>query len=276
MDIYTWKNYDFRIGGKRGFTWTASDFRSGGANENLPFITMKQYKQTWSATMANTKLWLVRAEHFAKGQAQDNPYKGLYIGKYQCRYVLPFYSPQHHAIQQGWVESKGPFVGELGSQVENAVKAAQVFLPSAGILFPKSYAGSQESSYSVQFSVINTVDPIAGNGHISRNKAFVDQLIMASLHTQVNCLATEPPAVYEVHIPGIRWSPVSVISNLRIDNIGNLNRIVVDGQKINIPDAWNISIGIRDLIPESTNLYNEALRLGDNIDEIKVRVFEGK
>ena len=56
-------------------------------------------------------------------------------------------------------------------------------------------------------------------------------------------------------VPGIRYSPVSVISSLQIDNIGVLK--IVDGTVI--PEAYDIKIGMTDLLTESRQIFAGAI-----------------
>jgi len=240
--------------------WSTTPYDAQALIE-LPYVDMIGYQQTHSAAMENIKAWLTRAEQGFGG----NPYKDLYTGEQKMSMRLPYFNEYHHNINQGWEQNQGP----LGSVVENATKlatnVASVLSPAAGILYPKNYAGAQESSYSFTFYLINTyggADPITGiKANVGKNKKFLENLIGASLHAQQNSIVVQPPYIWEVYIPGIRWSPAAVINNLVISNKGTMNRgHVFDMPKNYIfPDAWEVTIGIKELINESRSIYEDAI-----------------
>ena len=91
-----------------------------------------------------------------------------------------------------------------------------------------------------------------------KNLIFKRRLQMSTLHDQRTALLASPPAIFQVRIPGVRYSPAAVIAQLSIINVGQINMIPVDGVTMAIPDAWGFNIRIAELIPESRQLMMAA------------------
>lgn len=269
--------YDFTR--KGDICWTTTPYSEKALSE-MPCVEMIGYQQQWSTTLISINTWFTRFKNIGNG---GNPYKNLYMGIPQpsSTYRLPFFNEYHHNTSQSWQENNGP-VGEWTKKLTDlAETAAKMVLPAAGILYPKSYAGAGPTTYSFTFNLINTN---AGNGtpadishNISRNKQFIEQFIRDNLHDQNGMLSIIPPLIYEVFIPGVRWSPAAVVSNFVVSNKGSLNRNtngIIHGAKPNYiyPDAWEITIGITELINESRKIWDDA-RAGTTIDGVQTRVF---
>lgn len=246
------------------FIWTTTPYDQAALNE-MPFIQLNGWEQTWSDAINAINFWMEKTDEANEG----NPYAGLYNGTLKSLYKFPYFNEYHHAISQSWQENQGP-AGALAKKITDLVETVgKAVLPAAGILYPKSYAGAQAASYAVNFSLINTCD---GNGgqiknNIMKNKAFLEQFIKDNLHDQNGALSIVPPLIYEVLIPGVRWSPAAVIQGLNVTNKGSLNSgasIGLGGAYI-YPDAWEISFTVQELINESKKIYNDALG-ADGID----------
>jgi len=260
------KTFDFtQQGGANTPRWTASDYTATALN-NIPWVYMIEYYQEYGQLVTCMNNW---AEKIATG-AKD-AYKGLYLGTGTGNtYKLPYFVDYHHTTSQNWQENQGGVGGaiaEVGNVVENIAKA---FKPSAGIVYPKSWAGTNENSYNITFDLINTVNPA---DDIVKNFTFLKTIVGQSLHTQEDVLTITPPCLYEVLVPGIRWAPAAVISGLTIVNKGTMTRTANYGI---VPDAWGITITIRELINESFNIFDAAVPLGGSpatsIGAISVRV----
>ena len=251
--------------------WTTTPYTEKALRE-MPYVNMIGYQQTWSDAIQSINYWMTR--FLDKGKS-GNPYKGLYLGDKVSEYRLPYFNEYHHNISQSWQENQGP-AGELVKKITNAAETVgKAILPAAGILFPKSYAGNTAASYQFSFTLINTCDGDGGQikDNIKKNKKFIHNFINDNLHAQNNSLSVSPPLIYEVLIPGIRWSPAAVVAGLTINNKGtmNLGNAIGLGEYI-YPDAWEIQITVQELINESRNIYADAIREG-GMGNIQVRIF---
>ncbi len=241
--------------------WTTTPYTPDTIKQ-VPYIEMFGYQQDWSTMIASINAWFTRFKNISQG---GNPYENLYMGKEVHAYKLPYLQEYHHNTSQAWQENNGP-VGEYAKQLTDyAETVAKAVLPAAGILYPKSYAGSTPASYTVSFNLINTY---AGKGkeikdNVSKNKKFVEQFISDNLHDQNGALSIVPPLIYEIYIPGVRWSPAAVVSGLTVNNKGTMNVNVgniIPGLPENYiyPDAWEVTISITELINESRKIWNDA------------------
>jgi hypothetical protein len=123
-------------------------------------------------------------------------------------------------------------------------------------------------SYSFTFNLINT-NASVGDGksiatNVKNNRLFLESFISDNLHGQNGVLSIVPPLIYEIYIPGVRWSPAAYVSSLSVKNKGSLNeksRGIIPGEPIHyiFPDAWEIAVRITELIKESKTLYGDAI-----------------
>lgn len=265
---------DFMSKGNDGICWSATPYSSDALTE-MPSIEMYGYTQTFSGVAAGISNWL---EKFKEGKGS---YKGLYLGDPTRNYRLPYFNEYHHAVQQSWGAGQGP-IGEKMQQAYNFMEtAAKVVLPQAGILTPQSYEGSTPATFSFSFFLINTVhgsgDDVVSN--VIKNKKFLEQFIHDNLHAMNGYLAITPPLIYEVFIPGVRWSPAATVSSLTVNNKGTLNQNhgnILPGMPKNYiyPDAWEVTVGITELIAESQQIYDEVGKAGSGgYGSIGVKVF---
>ncbi len=253
--------------------WTTTPYTKK-ALRTMPYVWMHGYRQTWSDTISSINYWYQRF----KEENGGNPYKGLYLGKEVSTYRLPYFSEYHHAITQKWQENTGPagqFAADLAKYAENV---ARLGLPAAGIIYPRSYSGNMAAKYSFTFYLINTCDSngneIAAN--VNKNRKFIESFITDNLHAQNNAISVEPPLIYEVYIPGIRWSPAAVVSDLQINNKGTMNlgsAVGLDPGIYTFPDAWEVNITIEELINESKAIWADAIKGAFPGQGMDIRVF---
>jgi len=234
------------------FNWTVSQM--GSVRNEVPYVILREFQQTDAALIQSINFWYQQAKEVKSiGKsgfgAMANPYKGLYYAQETgFLYKLPYYSDYHHTISNSWGDNKGA----LGNLVDSVVvPVAKVLFPSAGVETAKAWEGGSAASYDITFQLLNTVEC---KTDIPRNKELVNALIRANLQFKVNTVASLPPVFYEVEIPGIRYSPVSIISNLTVQHKGQMN--IVNGDII--PDAYEINIQILELVNESRNLFDYA------------------
>lgn len=253
---------DFTTQGDKSICWTSTPY-TPDALKQVPYIEMFGYQQDWSTLIASIGAWLTRFKNLGDG---GNPYEGMYMGDFVHAYKLPYLQEYHHSTTQAWQENNGPVGDYVKYITDYAETAGRAVLPAAGILFPKSYAGSTPASYAVSFNLINTYAGKGGeiNNNIKKNKRFIELFTADNLHDQNGALSIIPPLIYEVYIPGIRWSPAAVVTGLAINNKGtmnmNTNKYITDEAENYIyPDAWEVIITITELINESKKIWKDAI-----------------
>lgn len=263
---------DFTDTGDKGICWTTTPY-SKTALDQMPFIELFGYQQTWSATINSINTWLARFKNEKEG---GNPYQDMYMGTPATNYKLPYFNEFHHNTSQNWQENQGPLGEDVKHLTDLAETVGKAILPAAGILYPKSYAGAGPTSYAFSFNLINTNAGSGASGSISenmnKNQRFLHQFIKDNLHDQNGALSIVPPLIYEVYIPGIRWSPAAVVTGFTVNNKGTLNRnagqSIIPGLRENYiyPDAWEVTISVTELINESRKIWEDAYSNSASID----------
>lgn len=269
--------YDFRNG---DICWTNTPY-SPDALMEIPAIELYGWKQRWGGVVTGITSWYHRIANTINGGG--NPYEGLYIGDKATDYILPFLSETHHSISQGWNEDNKNLGATAQEAIELAQSAAKMVLPAVGILYPKSYVGPQPMQYSFTFHLINT-NADTGSGYdiittVNKNKMFLEKFIEDNLHDLNGSFSITPPLIYEVKIPGIRWSPAATITGLTVNNKGTLNKNVdgiIPGETSEYiyPDAWEVTVTITELINESKSMWRDAIRGSSGTTGITTRLFK--
>jgi hypothetical protein len=274
---------DFTDLGDKGICWTNTPY-SKSALEQIPYIEMFGYQQDWSAAITSIQTWLTRFKIYGEG---GNPYEALYMGKEATKYKLPYLNEFHHNTSQNWQENQGPLGAGVKQLTDLAETVGKAVLPAAGILYPKSYAGAGPTSFSFTFNLINTN---ASNGsiesNVTKNQKFLHQFVRDNLHDQNGVMSIIPPLIYEVYIPGVRWSPAAVVSGFTVNNKGSLNvnkgQMIIPGigmkENYIFPDAWEVTISITELINESRRIWDDAIKDNASIGggDIKTRAITTK
>jgi len=133
---------------------------------------------------------------------------------------------------------------------------------SAGWGMEPIYTFSRTEPYSItiKFPLYNTVD-IAST---RRNFDFVTLITFQNLKNRTSMVTYVPPSVYTVHcndtVGGI-YMPIAVVENLSIESIGTVRKTdeIVLGRYMLIPEAYSVSITLRELISQSTNIFEGSL-----------------
>lgn len=275
------KLIDFR---RRDIICTASDYNNDASTTDFPYIQLVEYEPSLSNLVAQIEY----IKDHTYPNDNTNIYNGLYIAKPTgFTYVLPYYSEYHHQISQGWEEMQGTGIEVLDAAVNLAITLTKVTQPAAGWLYPKSYTGPNETTYSVSFDLINsvsrsgstTIDLGSNLGSQSiayledvagKNKRFLERLIHQNLASISKGTSVVPPCWYEIYIPGVRWSPASIIQGIQVTNKGVMN----NWNNYVVPDAWEITLQVRELIAESQNLFDEAILGRASAKDMTIHVFK--
>lgn len=241
---------DFNIVDDYAWTLTPTDRRN-----KPPYIELIEHEQTLSNLYAQLEYW-----YTAWNPTDENPYENLYAAKETgTKFKLPYFEEYDHNIGQNWEKTKGAAdfssVDKVLNVASNIAKALQI-APGTTINQPQIWNGSAANSYTISFTLFNTIDSVESE----KNIRFKRRLIMSSLHDQRSAILSAPPALFKVIIPGIRYSPAAIISQLSITNVGQINNI--NGE--NIPDAYLFNVQILELITESRQIYNASSQLNYN------------
>lgn len=206
------------------------------------------------------------------------PYQRLY-STYPTgfKYKFPYFDDTYKGISTSFDGAAGdqsqlPFqkLAATGtSMIGSVVNTFNALKPGTYIEAPK-YASFPTSTYSytVNFPLLNTVS----FDQTFRNWQLLFMLVYQNLPNRVNRSVILPPKVYECRIPGVWYSRYTHISSLSINMLGNRREMMLptgglglpggDGEgkmKAIIPDAWEVSLTVQELIPESQNYMFESI-----------------
>lgn len=134
--------------------------------------------------------------------------------------------------------------------------------PAVGLMDPpKVWKGADPRTYTFQFALYN-IDMTNSKDSaelIAKNWEFCYLLTYQNLMNKRNFYTAIPPVFYEVEIPGVHYCKASYMSNLKIENIGNIRKLklAINGTNnidVNVPDAYLVSVTMTDLLTPSKNL----------------------
>ena len=203
------------------------------------------------------------------------PYQRLYSTfPTGFKYKIPYFDDAYKQAQGGFGSdtSSGqlPFqsvLENIGGFVSSAVQALNATSPGTYVEQPK-YPGfpASEKSYTLNFMLHNTVsweDTL-------RNWQLVFMLIYQNIPNRVNRTVILPPKIYEARLPGVWYSRYSYMSTVAVQMQGARRDMKIDTTnlglpgdlkeiKTTVPDAYQVSITLQELIPESQNYMFESI-----------------
>jgi len=263
----------------REFPWTYSKRKS-----MAPYIRLKEYAVNESAIKRQFFFYTAGLANFGGGSDRLAPYAELFPrdGRTGFVYKLPFFTDINFELNTGqWksldtLEAAGNAVeGAVGTVAgkgaAKAVNTAQDIIgnvvmaglslgyPKVGIMDrPKLWESHDFRSYTIRFPLFNTKRQTTKYGvdDWKINREFCFLFINQNLFNKRDFITGIPPVYYEVEIPGQHYSYASCVTNITVSNRGNL-RLLQDDQGVtcNVPDAYEISITLTDMVMPSKNLF---------------------
>lgn len=152
-----------------------------------------------------------------------------------------------------------------GAAVGGAVLAAAY--PKIGIMDrPKLWQSHDYRTIQIKFPLFNTVN--ADDWYKNRNLCWI--LVNQNLFTKRDFITGVPPVYYEVIVPGQHYSYAACVTNITIYNRGNMRKFKeADGSDAIVPDAYEVSITLTDMVMPSRNLFQsiqaESKKVTSNI-----------
>lgn len=228
------------------YDWTLAPSQ---ARDKVPIMKLVEYELDANALLASLKYW---TRPIFKETA--SPYEGLYrANPTGVEYIFPWFEDYHHNITQNWEDFKGIESTSFGEKV---LKGINILTNSPGISIntPKIWKGVARATVTYNITLFNTTTD--SKASIKRNKALINRLIASTLHDQQNPILAGPPALYSLEIPGVRYCPACVLSNLIITNLGTF---IKDETSSFLPEAYKISFTLNELITESRQVFEGAI-----------------
>jgi len=259
VNTFKWKNY-------------------GSASE-VPSILLDEYELSFGTWASNLARLLQTFSDYRKSGNLD-PYIPLYNvdnkGTNRFKYNLPYLlgdNAKIRTIQNNWGKFEGGidklFSGKKGGTADSlgqiAGFVASGLTPGIGFEEIYEYKNTSLEEITVTFPLYNT----GSVNDAYKNYSFVSLLTFQNLKTRTSFLTFIPPKIYTVStnncLGGLYW-PVAVISRLSIESIGTTRELnEFGGRPILIPEAFKISITLKQLLPNSSNIFAGAIG-GSKVD----------
>ena len=136
---------------------------------------------------------------------------------------------------------------------------------------PKFFNFQNDSeSITFNFPLINT--GYATVEEISKNWQLCFLLVYQNRPNRRSRELIDPPCIYEVTIPGVKYMPYAYISRLAINFKGARRQMSIDAPPGNvttiIPDAFDVNITLTGLVPETRNFLYAALSDKQNVTDV--------
>lgn len=220
-----------------------------------------------------------------------SPYEGLYITEdTKFVYKMPYFSDAAHAVQNMFgsedkvLTSTG--IGSFASEALNKLQgitgslalAINPMEPGIYIEKPQFYQfASSGEKLRFTFPLINT--GWATFEDVQRNWQLIYMLVYQNRPNRKSRDLIEPPCLYEVMIPGVKYMPYAYVSTLSVNFMGSRRSYYVNVPSANggtsriqtiIPDAYMVTVELTSLIAESRNFLYHMLFEKQN----KVNVLE--
>ncbi len=203
------------------------------------------------------------------------PYHNLYITRpTDFTYKFPYFSNRHTSKNSSWDAN---YSGAGPNIVTNLVKESVEFVASYGTGIPifgsiaepglyiergKYYQPLQGSeSISVSFPLLNTLNKES----LQKNFNLLWLIVFQNSSMRKNKTEIQPPCMYELLIPGVKYMKYSYIQNITIDYLGTRRKIQLTnpgtGKLVDtiVPEAYNVTLDFVSLTTDSGNFMLQSL-----------------
>jgi len=218
------------------------------------------------------------------------PYEGLYLTEDTgFFYKFPYFQNRQNSVTNNFKDKDEAFggsdvrpggyiasIGEIAEEVRRVATGTAALLnigaPGVYIERPKFYSfGEPGDDITFNFPLINT--GWANFNDVVANWQLLFLLIYQNRPNRRSRDLIDPPVMYEVSIPGIKYHPYAYIEKLEVNFRGarrkmNITVPVLGGNTVIntiIPDAYDVTIVIRTLVRESQNFLYAMLSDKQNI-----------
>tara|TARA_R110000751_G_scaffold213725_2_gene317263 strand:- start:632 stop:1735 length:1104 start_codon:yes stop_codon:yes gene_type:complete len=204
------------------------------------------------------------------GQKYLTAYEHLYgVKRSNFIYKLPYLEDQYKEVNNSWGDGEGTLNQSTTNIVDKIKNAFSFAAPGVGIDFAKSFQyASDGPSHNITFYLDNTKDSEYGKSMYETNFRLIYLLLYQNMPNKLNRLALVPPVIYRAKLPGVfsyRYSflskvGVTMLGTRKMKNIPNFitteNNRAID---VVIPEGYEITMTLQSLIPETQNLYFDAI-----------------
>jgi hypothetical protein len=133
---------------------------------------------------------------------------------------------------------------------EMALPVASITEPGMFIQRPKFFNfANSEYTIDVNFYLFNTITP---NAYL-KNLDLITKLLIQNTPHRHNRILVDPPAIYQLRVPGRGFYPYTFISKLEVSHEGTKRILTVNNKDTIVPDAFKLSITFKSLTNEVNN-----------------------
>ena len=255
--LYDVKGESFDV--VKDFTWTLSK-----KTDEVPVVKLIEFEVDES-TIVNQISYYASGLGGQLGGDTDpmSPYKNLFPQKPTGNtYRFPYFSDVNFevstpvwqtldAVEQGF---NAIGLGDVFKGIEGVYKTglAAVY-PRVGIMDrPRVWQNHEFRTINIKFPLFNTLNP----DDWQKNRWLCWALVNQNLFTKRDFITSIPPVYYQVMIPGQHFSYASCVTNLTVNNRGNM-RTLKDrsGNDCTVPDAYEVNMTLTDMVMPSRNLF---------------------
>jgi hypothetical protein len=209
------------------------------------------------------------------------PYDGLYFTENTgWTYNIPYFDNQNNSVQNLFGDLEGiggAAVGAVTDVVQNFSQLYNLSKPGTYIEKTKMYKfedGGDEITF--EFPLINTGN--ATFDDVIKNWQLLFLLIYQNRPSRISRDIIEPSVIYEVLIPGVKYTPFAYVSRLNVEFIGSRRTMVLpipqltstgrtfsvlntssEGFETIVPDAYKVTITLKSLLAETRNFMYSLL-----------------
>ena len=246
------------------YNWGIGGIGDEVRNE-IPLITMIEYQESKGPALANILYTLKLGADIVHSATSVNKKINVYNTMYNgtptgTTYQFPFFSTYNHMTSNSWDKTS---INNLQGRARTAIGKLAGSLDYGGVEERRIWKGSASANYQFSFVLYNT---IGTHADILKNYKLIARLLAHNLPERTSFATIAPPVFYTIHIPGVRQSPAAVFESITVSNIGQVNQMMLadDLPMFNIPDAWEITISVKELVRESREIYG-GIDSGSNV-----------
>ena len=228
------------------------------------------------------------------GPAYLKAYEDTYgVKRTKFKYKLPYLENNYKSIRNQWGDGTSlleslPGVGHGLDFIKTMMTAMS---PGVGIDWAKSFKyDSTPPHHEIKFFLDNTKDSnYSGSPEVQvkdsslksnydlnvglaathipnyeTNFRFIFLLLYQNLPNRLNKAAIAPPVIYRAKLPGVFSYRYCFFDNIKVNMVGvrktkEINMFNNGSSNVVIPEGYEIELSIQSLVPESQNLYFDAI-----------------
>lgn len=242
--------------------WAVFDGKSMAAGE-VPYIKLIEWQPLGDQFLTKPRKFI---EQLASGQGAGgglDAYKDMYRAeKTGNKYTFPYFTSEMRSKTNNWqTDTTLSVPADVLNYANKAISVAVPYVKSVGagtlgIEYPKIWQGTDVgSTYTFDFYLHNTIS----EEQTASNWVITYMLSYNNSYNRQNLIVQDAPTLYQVFVPGIRYSPAASMKDLKINMVGQMRTIKGLSSfglpnEVIIPEAYHVVITMEDLFVESRQM----------------------